>query len=199
MNHPDDPESLTELVARIRDHTRDQDRVSVGDLMAAVGQRSFGPLVLLAGLITVAPLIGDIPGVPTLLGLLVLLTLGQLLFQRRSVWIPSRLSKRHISKQKLFKALQWVDKPAAFVDRWTQRRLPWLVSSGAGQYLMALICMAVAAAMPLMELIPFSANGGGLALMAFGLSIVARDGLLALVAVATTGGTGWFVLTNLPW
>ena len=199
MNHPDDPESLTELVARIRDHTRDQDRVLVGDLMAAVGQRSFGPLVLLAGLITVAPLIGDIPGVPTLLGLLVLLTLGQLLFQRRSVWIPSRLSKRHISKQKLFKALQWVDKPAAFVDRWTQRRLPWLVSSGAGQYLMALICMAVAAAMPLMELIPFSANGGGLALMAFGLSIVARDGLLALVAVATTGGTGWFVLTNLPW
>ena len=124
MNHPDDPESLTELVARIRDHTRDQDRVSVGDLMAAVGQRSFGPLVLLAGLITVAPLIGDIPGVPTLLGLLVLLTLGQLLFQRRSVWIPSRLSKRHISKQKLFKALQWVDKPAAFVDHWTRRRLP---------------------------------------------------------------------------
>lgn len=198
MNQPDDPESLTELVARIRDHTRDQDRVSVGDLMAAVGQRSFGPLVLLAGLITVAPLIGDIPGVPTLLGLLVLLTLGQLLFQRRSVWIPSRLSKRHISKQKLFKVLQWTDKPAAFVDRWTQRRLPWLVS-GAGQYLMALICMAVAAAMPLMELIPFSANGGGLALMAFGLSIVARDGLLALVAVATTGGTGWFVITNLPW
>ena len=76
MNHPDDPESLTELVARIRDHTRDQGRVSVGDLMTAVGERSFGPLVLLAGLVTVAPLIGDIPGVPTLLGLLVLLTLG---------------------------------------------------------------------------------------------------------------------------
>jgi len=198
MNQPEDPESLTELVAKIRDHTRDQDRVSVGDLMAAVGERSFGPLVLLAGLITVAPLIGDIPGVPTLLGLLVLLTLGQLLCQRRSVWIPSRLSNRRISKQKLFKGLQWADKPAAFVDRWTQRRLPWLVS-GAGQYLMVLICMAVAAAMPLMELIPFSANGGGLALMAFGLSIVARDGLLALVAVATTGGTGWLVITNLPW
>jgi hypothetical protein len=198
MNQPNDPESLTELVARIRDHTRNQDRVSVGDLMTAVGERSFGPLVLLAGLVTVTPLIGDIPGVPTLLGLLVLLTLGQLLFQRRSVWIPPRLSNRHISKQTLFKGLQWADKPAAFVDRWTRRRLPWLVS-GAGQYLMALICMAVAAAMPMMELIPFSANGGGLALMAFGLSIVARDGLLALVAIATSVGTGWLVITNLPW
>lgn len=130
MNQPNDPESLTELVARIRDHTRNQDRVSVGDLMTAVGERSFGPLVLLAGLVTVAPLIGDIPGVPTLLGLLVLLTLGQLLFQRRSVWIPSRLSNRHISKQTLFKGLQWADKPAAFVDHWTRRRLPWLVSLG---------------------------------------------------------------------
>ena len=85
--------------------------MSVGDLMAAVGERSFGPLVLLAGLITVAPLTGDIPGAPTLLGLLVLLTLGQLLCQRRSVWIPSRLSNRRISKQKLFKGLQWTDKP----------------------------------------------------------------------------------------
>ncbi|MEC7815327.1 MAG: exopolysaccharide biosynthesis protein, partial [Pseudomonadota bacterium] len=49
-----------------------------------------------------------------------------------------------------------------------------------------------------MEFIPFSANGAGLALMAFGLAIVARDGLLALLALAFTGGTGWFVLTNLP-
>ena len=35
--------------------------------------------------------------------------------------------------------------------------------------------------------------------MAFGLSIVARDGLLALVAIATSVGTGWLVISNLPW
>ena len=64
---------------------------------------------------------------------------------------------------------------------------------------MAVICMAVAAAMPLMEVIPFSANGAGLALMAFGLAIVARDGLLALMAFLATGGTTWFILNNLPW
>ncbi|MGC8121771.1 exopolysaccharide biosynthesis protein [Marinobacter sp. VGCF2001] len=198
MKHSDDPGSLTELVARIRDYSRQQERVSIGDLMSAVGERSFGPLVLMAGIIVVAPLIGDIPGVPTLLGLLVLLTLGQLLCQRASIWVPARLAQRHVARQKLLKGLEWADKPAAFIDRWTKPRLPWLVS-GAGQYLMALLCMAVAAAMPVMELIPFSANGGGLALMAFGLSIVARDGLLALVAIAATTGTTWFVLTNLPW
>ena len=48
-----------------------------------------------------------------------------------------------------------------------------------------------------MEVVPFSANGGGAALTAFGLAIVARDGLLAIVATSLTLVTGWFVVTGL--
>ena len=198
MNSPNDPASLTELMQRIRTETEGIDQVSVADILNAVGERSFGPIVLIAGIITLAPLIGDIPGVPTLLGLVVLLTLGQLIFHRRSIWIPGKLARRNIGRQKLIKGLDWVDKPARFVDRWTKRRMAWLVR-GPGQYLMAILCMLVAAAMPLMEVVPFSANGGGLALTAFGLAIVARDGLLALLAILATGGTAWFILTHLPW
>lgn len=33
----------------------------------AVGRRSFGPTLLLAGLVTLAPIVGDIPGVPVLI------------------------------------------------------------------------------------------------------------------------------------
>ncbi|WP_273207222.1 exopolysaccharide biosynthesis protein, partial [Marinobacter subterrani] len=191
MNSPNDPASLTELLQRLRTETEGIDQVSVADILNAVGERSFGPIVLIAGIITLAPLIGDIPGVPTLLGLVVLLTLGQLIFHRRSIWIPGKLARRNIGRQKLIKGLDWVDKPARFVDRWTKRRMAWLVR-GPGQYLMAILCMLVAAAMPLMEVVPFSANGGGLALTAFGLAIVARDGLLALLAILATGGTAWF-------
>lgn len=101
MNQPDDPASLTELLERLRANTEGQVQVSVGDVLAAVGERSFGPMVLIAGVITLAPLIGDIPGVPTLLGLMVLLTLGQLIFQRHSIWIPSKLARRNIEREKL--------------------------------------------------------------------------------------------------
>lgn len=198
MNSPNDPASLTELLQRLRTETEGIDQVSVADILNAVGERSFGPIVLIAGIITLAPLVGDFPGVPTLLGLVVLLTLGQLIFHRRSIWIPGKLARRNIGRQKLIKGLDWVDKPARFVDRWTKRRMAWLVR-GPGQYLMAILCMLVAAAMPLMEVVPFSANGGGLALTAFGLAIVARDGLLALLAILATGGTAWFILTHLPW
>lgn len=41
--------------------------------MDEVGRKSFGPLLLLAGLNMTAPVIGDIPGVPVILGVFVLL------------------------------------------------------------------------------------------------------------------------------
>ena len=196
MDHRQPPANLTDLLQRLRDNTAGQDRISVGDLLAAVGQRSFGPVVLIAGLIIVAPLIGDIPGVPTLFGLVVLLTLGQLLFQRQSVWIPAKLSNRELGRDTLVKGLDWMQKPARWIDRWTRPRLTWLVR-GPGQYLMALMCMLVAAAMPAMELVPFSANGGALALMVFGMAMVVEDGLLALLGMVVTGGTFWAVVVGL--
>ncbi|MCL7943356.1 exopolysaccharide biosynthesis protein [Marinobacter sp. ATCH36] len=194
-NH-NDATSMQQLLDQIRESATGSGQVSVNAILNGVGERSFGPLVLLAGLITVAPLIGDIPGVPTILGLVVLLTLGQLLFRRHSIWLPSWISRRSVPRQKLLKGLEWLQKPARFLDRWTGPRLVFLVD-GPGLYIMAIICMAVAMAMPLMEVVPFSANGGGAALMAFGLAIVARDGLLAILAVSFTLGTGWLVLTSL--
>lgn len=198
MSSPNDPTSLAELLDRLRTETEGMAHVSVGNVLNAVGERSFGPVALVAGVITLAPLIGDIPGVPTLLGLLVLLTLGQLIFQRHSIWIPAKLARRNIERKKLVKGLDWMEKPARFLDCWTKQRMPWLVT-GPGQYIMATLCVLVAAAMPLMEIVPFSANGGGLALTAFGLAIITRDGLLALLAVVATGATAWLILTNLPW
>ncbi|MDO3720936.1 exopolysaccharide biosynthesis protein [Marinobacter sp. chi1] len=196
MPRSQSPASLTDVLNLLRANTRGQQQVSIGDVLDAVGQRSFGPVVLIAGLLTLAPLVGDLPGVPTLLGLLVLLTLGQLPFQQQSIWIPSHLSRRQIERHKLTKGLDWIEKPARFIDRWTSQRLTWLVR-GPGRYLTALICMLVAAALPAMELVPFSANGGGLALTLFGIALVADDGLFALLGILFTGGTLWMVISGL--
>lgn len=191
-----DATNMEQLLGQIRQSAGSSGQVSVNDLLNGVGERSFGPVLLLAGLITLAPLIGDIPGVPTILGLIVLLTLGQLLLQRHSIWLPSWISQRSVPRDKLLKGLDWLQKPARFLDRWTGPRLVFLVD-GPGLYVMAILCMVVAMAMPAMEVVPFSANGAGAALMAFGLAIVTRDGLLAIVATSLTLLTGWFVITGL--
>lgn len=178
--------TLTQLIEKIAEVIEQRERISLDEVLDSIGTRSLGPLLLVAGLITLAPVIGDIPGVPTIMAILVLLIAGQLLFQREHLWLPKWLLSRSVSRQKMQKVLGWSRKPARFVDRYIHSRMPRLVE-GKGQYLVALVCIVIALAMPLMEVIPFSANFAGLALAAFGLALIARDGALALVALAVVG------------
>src|SRR5690606_20136787 len=89
---PADPDAevwgLADLLAQIREQATEHDRVTLGAVMEAVGGRSFGPLLLIAGLVTLAPVIGDIPGVPTMMALLVLSIVAQLLFHSEHLWLP---------------------------------------------------------------------------------------------------------------
>lgn len=184
MTDPE-PTSLEHLLDRIRKTTQDSDRVSLGEIMDEVGHRSFGALLLVAGLVTVMPLVGDIPGVPTIMGLLVLLIAGQLLIHRDHFWLPDWLLERSVEPDTLRTSLDWLDRPAQFVDRWLQPRLTMFTHRTA-MHPIAVACILIAAVMPLLEFIPFSANLAGAALTAFGLSLIAHDGLLALFAFGFT-------------
>lgn len=182
-------ENLEQLFDQIREAAEKAgDRVSLDTILERVGRRSFGALLLVAGLITLAPLLGDIPGVPTIVGGFVVLITGQLLFGREYFWLPRWLLERFVAKGQLCKALERLRPVARFVDRWLQPRLrPFTHASG--MYAIALVCFVIAAAMPVMEFIPFSANGAGMAFTVFGLSLIARDGLLVLLGFGLTAIT----------
>jgi len=165
----------------------DQDKIPVGKIVAAVGSRSFGPLLLLAGIILFSPLSG-IPGMPTTMGGLVLIISGQLLARRDHIWLPQWLLKRSVPRSKLEKSLKWLRPPARFIDRLLRPRLRAFLC-GPCRYSIALICVLIAVFMPVMELVPFSASSAGAVLTCFGLSLIAHDGLLALVAFTLAGIT----------
>src|SRR5690606_14041765 len=149
--------NLAQLLERI-EAAAEGERVSLDDILDSVGRRSFGPVLLLAGLITLMPVIGDIPGMPSLMGLMVLVTAGQLLFHREHFWLPRWLLQRSLARPKLCKGLSWLRKPATRVDKVLRERLIWF-TKGPGTLLIALTCCAIALAMTPMELVPFSANG----------------------------------------
>ena len=172
-----------------------KDSVSLGAILEVLGARSFGPLLLLAGLITLAPLIGDIPGVPTIIGLFVFLMGVQLLLGFKHFWLPEWLLHRSVDKTKLHKALEWLKSPAGYIDRLLKPRLPLFVN-GISAYIIALLCIIIAMSMPALELIPFSANAAGAAFTIFGLSLIAKDGLLSLIAFILTALTVWLVTIN---
>jgi hypothetical protein len=182
-----EPTNLEQLLDRITEAENDRDRVSLDEIIESVGRRSFGPLLLLAGIITVSPLSG-IPGMPTTMGVFTFLIAVQLLFGRKSFWLPAWLLKRSVARDRLDKAMKWVRPPARFIDRFLRPRLPALIH-GAGNYAIAIVCTMMAITMPFMEVVPFSVNGVGAALATFGVALIASDGFVALLAFIFTGLT----------
>jgi len=175
--------TLHQLVDRL-DKAATGERVDVECMMEAVGRSSFGALLLLGGIVTLSPL-DIIPGIPTLIALAVLIVCVQLLAGRRRFWLPAWVLRRSITTRRFRQALTWLHKPAKFGDRLVRPRLSALTTDAAIR-MIAVGCLVVALAMPVMEVVPFSANLAGIALSAFGLAVIAHDGLLALIAFAAT-------------
>ncbi|GHA83535.1 exopolysaccharide biosynthesis protein [Modicisalibacter luteus] len=187
---------LEQLIEHLDTSTRNSERVSLGMIVESIGDRSFGPLLLVAGLITLAPLIGDIPGVPTLMAILVLLVSVQLILGRRHFWLPQWLLRRSVEEKTFTRGIRWMRRPAYWIDKLLRPRLSMLVR-GPGLYAVAVTCSLIAFAMPLMEVVPFSANGAGAALTLFGLALIGRDGLLALIGFLLLPGTAGFIIYQL--
>lgn len=188
--------SLTDLVDALEQIEREEPKVSVDDILGAVGRRSFGPLLLVAGLITLVPVISGIPGVPTLMAVMVLLVAVQLLAGRKTFWLPQWLLRRSVSRKSFDKALGWLKKPAKWMDTLLGVKLGWM-SGFWGIRATAVACLLVALAMPLMEFVPFSANGAGVALSLFGIGLITRDGIVLALGFLLTAATLAAALVNL--
>ena len=135
-----------------------------------------------------APVVGDIPGVPVLMGLIVILAAGQFLLGREHVWMPGWLLRRSAEDRKICKAVSWLRPAARVIDRWSKPRLTQM-TRGAGFFVIGVACVVIAAATPLMEVVPMSANVAGLAITAFGVALIAADGAVALIAIAFSAVT----------
>lgn len=188
--------SLEQLLDRIGREAVEGNRISLDAILDAVGRRSFGPLLLVAGMVTLAPLVSDIPGVPTLMGFFVLLTAGQLLFRRDHFWLPNWLLRRSLPRSGLCKILKWLRPPARFFDHLSRPRLT-AFTRGVGSYAIAIICIVIALTMPVTEIVLFSSNVVGLVLTLFGLALIVGDGILALFALLITTIASGIVLYGL--
>ncbi|HVI33050.1 exopolysaccharide biosynthesis protein [Phenylobacterium sp.] len=161
-------------------------KVSVGEIMETIGKRSFGPLLLLGGLLGMTP-VAAVPTAPSIIALITILVSVQLLFGRESVWIPRFLEKVSVKADKVKKTVKVSRKPARVIDRMVKPRLEALTRPWADR-VVALVCMLVAMIVPPLELLPFVAFVPAAAIATFGLGLIARDGLLVLIAfvISTT-------------
>ena len=187
-----------ESVLRTLERTAEDNgaKVSVDEIVETFGARSFGPLLLLCGLLGMTP-VSAIPTAPTVLAVIVILIAGQMVFGRRAIWIPRFIGKLSVKAERLAKAVKISRKPAHVVDRVVCPRLLALTTPLADR-LVALSCVLVAITVPPLELVPFAAFVPALAIFTFGVGLVARDGLVVLIALLLSAGAlgliGWRLL-----
>ena len=184
--------NLEELLDELAQAGEHGGKVSLDELIRMIGRRSFGPLLLFAGLVAVSPLSG-IPGMPTTVAVLVVTVAVQFLLRRDQFWLPQWVLKRELPHDKVCRALELLRRPARFIDRFLRPRLTFMTHA-AGVYAIAVLCVVIAATMPPLELLPFAATTAGAALAIFGLSLIANDGLLAIIALAVTGAVAVLVV-----
>lgn len=194
MSNQDQPEDLSDVLDQLED-AGDGETVSVGDIVEEIGGDAFGPLLLVPALFLVTPVSG-VPGMPSIGSLLISLIAIQIVLGRDALWLPGFLRRREMKKQRLDKALSWLRKPAGWIDRISSERLtiltqrPWIM-------LPASLCALMVLLAPAFETVPFSVSIAAGAVALFALGMVARDGIMVLIALLIFVLTGWLIVTTL--
>lgn len=166
-------------------------RINLGEMIERLNTRGFGPLLLAVGFIAVLPT-GAIPGVSTLVAVLVILVAAQILIGWTSPWIPSKLRKITFPHSYFKKGKDKIMPAARAIDRLIKPRLAFMTSDIAVR-IIAVICICIAISMPFLGLIPFALLPPGLAIVFFGLGLSAHDGLLVLIGLTITAAGVFFM------
>ena len=174
--------NLSQLLDTLVDAENGKEEISIADIRDTFGGRSFGPFLLIIGLIGATPASG-IPGFPTIVAVTVLLTAGQMVIGLRQIWLPQFLLRRAMSRKRLDRVIGYLRWPASLIDRVTGPRLVILTQPPFAQFLGACCCL-VAVVKPPLELIPATSAIPAAIVALFGLALTTRDGAAAIVALA---------------
>jgi hypothetical protein len=172
--------SVCGILAVLRRTADAHDKVTIGNVLDAIGDRSYGPTLLIPALIEITP-IGGVPGAPSFLAVFIGLVAGQLLLDKDHLWLPQFIQKRSVAGTRLHKAADRLGPVAARLDRWFHGRMtrfvkqPWPRIAAA---IVILLCLTV----PPLELVPFGSTAPMLAVAAVGMALMVRDGLLMIAA-----------------
>ncbi|WP_439575221.1 exopolysaccharide biosynthesis protein [Phreatobacter sp.] len=149
------------------------DRISLGALTGALGDRGFGILVLIFALPNIIPMI---PGVSTISGVVIALVGLQMMFGRRSPWLPGFVAERTLPRAALAamvdRTIGWIVK----LERFARPRAVFMIR-GPMWLLIGAMCILLGFILAL----PLSWIGNfppGVALVVLSVGLLEEDGVL---------------------
>lgn len=177
--------SLSEVLQRLV--RRPEGALSIGQIVAEFGPRAFGALLFIFSAPNLLPLP---PGSSTVLGAPLLLVAPQVALGVQRLWLPGSMARRQIAASAIQAAfarlIPWLER----VERVSRPRLTFLFGP-AGDRVLGFVCTALT--LVLILPIPFGNLLPAAAICTLALSLVQRDGLIALLGYGLAAAS-WGVL-----
>jgi hypothetical protein len=174
-NHRSTSEALVEIV---RAFPGEQMRLQ--DLMEGLGERSFGFVLLLFGVLSA---IAIVPGLATITAIPLLFFGLQMLAGYRTPWLPQAISQRSFAKADLLATIERAVPAMRWVETICKPRLLFLIG-WFGERLLGLLVFVLAAVIALPG--PGTNFLPGVAIAFMAIAIIERDGLLVFAGVAVS-------------
>lgn len=149
------------------------ERVTLDWLLANLGERSFGIVLLFLGLI------GLVPGVSLFSGLLLLLPAAQMILSRPAPDLPDFVGARALSVRKIDWLLRKLTPTLAWLEQFSYPRWQTRFHGGTRSIGLMVLLLALSALSP----IPFAAILPNLAIMLIAFALLEKDGLALLLAM----------------
>lgn len=171
-------------------------RVSIGWLIAELGERSFGLTLLVMAIIAL------LPGASTIVGLLIAWPAIQLILGHETAALPRPMARREIEVDRLARVIEVVAPRLAWVERLIRPRWPAVFSSTRRLVGTAMLLVGLTLISP----VPFSHVVPALVIMLLALAYLEEDGFAlmlalfaALCSLAVTGATLWGAVETIDW
>jgi len=177
---------LQSVLDQIETAMEGSDSVDLKTVVEAFGNRSFGPIMVLCGLCMMTPL-GAIPGIPPAFGVIVIVFALQLLFRRKTPWMPEVLRRVKIPSDKLSKVQAKLRPILAKIDGIIRPRLQW-AATGPMQVVISIVAIILSLSFFPLGMVPFGVVAPAAIVLLFGLGITARDGVLTLLGLSLSLG-----------
>ena len=181
-------ESLSDVIEGFGEDTRPV--LTVGQMLEQFDSRAFGAMLFVFGLLNCLPLP---PGSSTLLSLPILLLAPQIALGREIPWLPRKLVEHPLKRDDLRGLFRKLTPIVRRMELVTRPRLD-LLFGPVGERAIGVVCTLLA--MVLVLPIPLGNLAPGATVAVLALSLLQRDGLLALAGYLMAGvSVGLLVLS----
>jgi hypothetical protein len=180
----DSTQAVSGLLDGLETQTRGREQVCVRDVFQVMDRRSYGPLLLLPGVLAVSP-IGAIPGMSILTGALIALISGQALWGRSMPWVPKKLLTFSFPRSKFVRGRHTAQPWIGRAERLVKHRLNFMANPVVFR-LGALMCLLLSMSFFPLSLVPMGVAIPGTAIILFAFGWTDDDGALIAAAFATT-------------